>query len=319
METVLVTGGTGFLATRVITRALEAGHDVRTTVRDASRAPRDVPSTVADLTSDDGWDEAVKGCDYVLHVASPLPATSPKDENEVIVPAVEGTVRVLRAARDAGVRRVVVTSSFAAIGYGHPQTDRPFTEEDWSEIDADVAPYVKSKALAERAAWAFDRGEMELTVVNPVGIFGPVLGPDYASSINVVAGLMNGSMPAIPRVSFGMIDVRDAADLHLRAMTAKEAAGERFLGSSGDAVSMEHIATVLRERLGYDTPTEVVPDEVVKKAARTDASMAELARSVGLVRHLSNAKAVRVLGWTPRPTDDVIVETGRSLREGGYA
>ncbi len=316
METVLVTGGTGFLAARVIAAAQEAGYTVRTTVR---KTPVEgVESVVADLTSDEGWDEAVAGCDYVLHVASPFPAAQPADENEVIIPARDGTLRVLRAARDAGVRRTVVTSSFAAIGYGHPQTGRPFTEDDWSREDGDIAAYPKSKLIAERAAWAFDRGAMELAVVNPTGIFGPVLGPHYASSIGILAGLLNGSMPAIPNMWFGLVDVRDAADLHLRAMTSPKAAGERFIGASGDAVSMAWIARVLRERLGAATPTEVIPDDVVRARAATDPRMAELARNVGVIRHLSNAKARSVLGWNPRPTEDVVADTGRSLIEGGY-
>ncbi|WP_459801020.1 NAD-dependent epimerase/dehydratase family protein [Herbidospora sp. RD11066] len=312
METVLVTGGTGFLATRVIAAAQAAGYNVRTTVR--KDPVEGVPSVIADLTSDDGWDEAVEGCDYVLHVASPLPAAQPQDEDDVIIPARDGTLRVLRAARDANVRRTVVTSSFAAIGYGHPQTDRPFTEDDWSQIDGDIGAYPKSKLVAERAAWAFDRGAMELTVVNPTGIFGPVLGPRYASSITILAGLLNGSMPAIPNLWFGMLDVRDAADLHLLAMTSPKAAGERFIGASGDAVSMAFIAQVLRERLGATTPTRLLPDEVV----RADPRMAEPAKNVGKIRHLSNAKARSVLGWNPRPTEDVIADTGRSLIEGGY-
>ncbi|TKK90530.1 NAD-dependent epimerase/dehydratase family protein [Herbidospora galbida] len=316
METVLITGGTGFLATRVIAAAQEAGYDVRTTVR---HTPVDgVPSVVADLTSDEGWDEAVAGCDYVLHVASPLPAAQPVHEDEVIIPARDGTLRVLRAARDAGVRRTVVTSSFAAIGYGHPETDRPFTEDDWTRPDADIAAYPKSKVIAEQAAWAFDRGAMELAVVNPTGIFGPVVGPRYASSIRILAGLLDGSMRAIPNMWFGMVDVRDAADLHLRAMTSLKAAGERFIGASGDAVSMAYIAQVLRERLGATTPTDLLPDEVVRELAETDDRMAELARNVGRIRHLSNAKARSVLGWNPRPTEDVIADTGRSLIEGGY-
>ena len=179
----------------------------------------------ADLTADAGWAEAVAGCDYVLHVASPFPPALPKDEDELIVPAREGTLRVLRAARDAGVRRVVAHLVVrGAIGYGHPPREEPFDETDWTDLDgADVQPYIKSKTLAERAAWDFiarEGGGLELSVVNPGGIFGPVLGPDFSGSIQLVKSLLDGAMPAVPRLYFGVVDVRDVADLHLRAMTA---------------------------------------------------------------------------------------------------
>ena len=165
----------------------------------------------------------------MLHIASPFPSTVPKDENELIVPAREGALRVLRAARDAGVKRVVQTSSFAAVGYGHPQQERAFTEKDWTNPDgADVMPYTKSKTLAERAAWDFIDREgagLELAVVNPVGVFGPVLGPDYATSVLFVQRMMDGAVPGLPRMCFGVVDVRDVADLHLRAMTESRGEG----------------------------------------------------------------------------------------------
>ncbi|MFD3484298.1 SDR family oxidoreductase [Streptomyces sp. NPDC058665] len=332
-RTVLVTGGSGFLATRCLAQALDQGYRVRTTVRNPARESgvRDhvgaagvtrgdaLSFAVADLTSEEGWREAMAGCDYVLHVASPFPPRRPENEDDLIVPAREGTLRVLRTARDAGVRRVVVTSSFGAVGYGHPQTDRPFTEDDWTEVDNDVAPYIKSKTLAERAAWDFmadEGGAMELAVVNPVGIFGPVLGPDHASSINIISMLMNGDLPAAPRLYFGVVDVRDAADLHLRAMTRAEAAGRRFVASAGDALSMHDIAMILRERLGEAArlvPTGVLPDDAVRRAAETDPEMRETAENVGKIRHLSSERARRVLGWNPRSSADTVTATAESL------
>ncbi|GGX57461.1 SDR family oxidoreductase [Streptomyces fructofermentans] len=331
--TVLVTGGSGFLATRCIAQALERGHRVRTTVRDPAReadvrkdlaaagvaAGEALSFVVADLTSDDGWTEAVDGCAYVLHVASPFPPSRPRDENELIVPAREGTLRVLRAARDARVRRVVVTSSFAAVGYGHPETDRPFTEDDWTDVDGGVSPYIKSKTLAERAAWDFmarEGGGTELSVVNPVGIFGPVLGPDHAESINMVRMLLDGDLPGVPRLHFGVVDVRDAADLHLRAMTSPRAAGRRFVASAGDAVSLHDIALTLRGRLGEAArrvPVGVLPDEAVRKAAETDPAMRETADNLGRVRHLTSERARRLLGWRPRSGEDAVTATAESL------
>lgn len=256
MSTVLVTGGSGFIGVHTILQLLADGHAVRTTVRNPDRG-KDVIAMLreggavtadqvgfvtADLLRDDGWREAVAGCDYVLHIASPLGAHVPEDENELIVPAREGTLRVLRAARDAGVKRVVVTSSFAAIGYGHPPQARPFDETVWSNLDGpDVQAYPKSKTLAERAAWDFIAREgngLELAVVNPTAVFGPALGADFSESIGIIKALLDGAMPAVPRIHFGLVDVRDVADLHLRAMTSPKAKGERFLAVAGETMSV---------------------------------------------------------------------------------
>src|SRR6266852_3296250 len=227
MSTILVTGGSGFIGSHSILQLLAAGHRVRTTVRRLQREgevramlkeggaePGDrVSFAAADLENDAGWAEAAAGCDFVLHVSSPLPPSVPKHEDELIVPAREGTLRVLRASRDAGVKRVVLTSSFAAIGYGHKVRETPFTEADWTDPNGDdVAPYTKSKTLAERAAWDFlarEGGSLELSVINPVGVFGPVLGPDYSASILLVQKMMDGAMPGAPQLYFGAVDVRD--------------------------------------------------------------------------------------------------------------
>ena len=233
-ENVLVTGGSGFIGSHCILDLLRAGYSVRTTVRSPEREAtvreqlgaenaEALSFVTADLMADAGWADAVSGCDFVLHVASPFPLGPPKHEDDLIVPAREGALRVLEAARDARVKRVVMTSSFAAIGYGTSPRDTPFSEEDWTNPDGDgVSAYVKSKTLAERAAWDFiasEGGGLELSVVNPVGVFGPVLGPDFSTSIQLVKRLLDGAMPGIPRVAYGIVDVRDVADLHRRAMT----------------------------------------------------------------------------------------------------
>jgi dihydroflavonol-4-reductase len=314
---------------------LDAGYRVRTTVRSLTREaevramlkaggaePRgDALSFVAaDLMSDAGWPEAAAGCNFVLHVASPFPLKVPKDENELIVPAREGALRVLRAARDAGVKRVVLTSSFAAIGYGHKITDRPFTEESWTDPNGeDVSPYVKSKTLAERAAWDFiarEGGALELSVINPVGVFGPVLGPDFSTSIEIVKRLMDGAVPGCPRLSFGVVDVRDVADLHLRAMGNPAAKGERFLAVAGDFMTMQEIAQVLKTRMGdaaKRVPTRVLPDFVLRLAAIFDSSLKQIIPELGKFKNATNEKAKRVLGWAPRSNEDSIVVTGESL------
>ena len=334
MSTVLVTGGSGFIGSRCIMQLLAAGHEVRTTVRNPGREA-DVRAllkssgaspdgrlffSVADLTSDAGWAEAAKGCDYVLHVASPFPNTVPKDENELIVPAREGALRVLRASRGAGVKRVVLTSSFAAIGYGHAPQTTPFNEADWTDPNgSDVMPYTKSKTLAERAAWDFigrEGGGLELSVVNPVGVFGPVLGADYATSILLVQRLMDGALPGLPRMCFGVVDVRDVADMHLRAMTHPAAKGERFLAVAGDFLWIVEIAKILKSRLGEAArrvPTRQLPDWLVRLAALRDPAVKQIVPELGKWKNATNEKARRVLGWSPRSSEDAVAATAESL------
>jgi len=329
-ELVLVTGGSGFIGAHCILQLLDAGYRVRTTVRSLDREPgvramlKDggdrLTFAAADLTSDKGWPEAAAGCDYVLHVASPFPLKVPKDENELIVPAREGALRLLRAARDAKVKRVVLTSSFAAIGYGHPPINRPFTEEDWTDLTGhDVSPYPKSKTLAERAAWDFiarEGGALELAVVNPVAVFGPVLGPDFSTSITIVKRFMDGDVPGCPRLSFGIVDVRDVADLHLRAMTNPAAKGERFLAIAGDFMTMQQIALVLKARMGdaaKKVPTRVLPDFVLRLASIFDASLKQALPELGKFKNATNEKARRVLGWSPRSNEDSLVASAESL------
>ena len=337
MSTVLVTGGSGFVGSHVILQLLTAGHTVRATVRSMSRegsvrtalkgAGADAGSRLsffaADLVRDQGWADAVAGCDYVIHVASPLPIAPPKTEDELIVPARDGVLRVLKAARDAHVTRVVFTSTCGAIYYGHPPQTAPFDETSWTDINGgEMSAYVKSKAIAERAAWDFmkaEGGALELSVVNPSGIFGPVLGSDFSSSIELVKRLMDG-MPGCPKLYFGVVDVRDVADLHLRAMTNPAASGERFIAVSGNVMSMLDIATVLKARLGRDAkkvPTRQLPNWVVRLAARFDPGMRTLLPMLGKVRNATSAKAERVLGWKPRSREDAIVATAESLLQFG--
>jgi nucleoside-diphosphate-sugar epimerase len=334
MSAILVTGGSGFIGSHSILQLLAAGHQVRTTVRSLKREgdvramlkeggaePGDRLSFIAaDLENDAGWPEAVAGCEYALHVASPVPPNIPRHEDELIVPAREGTLRVLRSARDAGVKRVVLTSSFWAIGCGKQPQNTPFNETSWTDLDGDdILPYVKSKTLAERAAWDFianEGGGLEISVINPVAVFGPVLGPDYSSSILIVQRLMDGAMPGCPRVYFGVVDVRDVAGLHIRAMTHPAARGERFIAGAGDFMSIRDIARVLKARMGAAAkrvPTLQLPDWLVRIAALRDPAVRQILPELGKKKNATNEKARRMLGWEPRSSEEALVATAESL------
>jgi nucleoside-diphosphate-sugar epimerase len=303
MSTVLVTGGSGFIGAHCIVQLLAAGHQVRTTLRNLKREA-DVAAMLkvggaspgngltffaADLEANTGWDAAVAGCDYVLHVASPFPMMVPKHEDELIVPAREGALRVLRASRDAGVKRVVLTSSFAAVGYGMKQQPVCFDESYWTDLGGEVPPYPKSKTLAELAAWDFisrEGGGLELAVVNPVGVFGPVLGQDCSTSILIVQRLMDGAVPGCPHLYFGIVDVRDVADLHLRAMSNPAAKGERFLAVSGNCLSIVDIAGILKSELGAAArrvPTRRLPNWLVRLAALRDPTIRQILPELGKI------------------------------------
>jgi nucleoside-diphosphate-sugar epimerase len=330
-KTVLVTGGSGFLGGWCVVELLRRGYRVRTTVRDLAREPElrtrvatevDVGERlfffVADLNEDDGWTQAVQGCDYVLHVASPFPPVQPEDPDELIVPAREGTLRVLRAALDAGVRRVVVTSSVAAVGGSTAHADAPLTEADWTDLDdPKLTPYTRSKTIAERAAWDLvaERGESEkLAVVNPGAILGPILGAEDSTSLELVGRLLRG-MPGTPRIGFSVVDVRDVADLQIRAMTAAEAGGERFLAVARFQW-MAEVAAVLRERLGADAakvPKRRVPDLVVRAMGRFDPGIRSIVGQLGRKVEMSSEKARSLLGWSPRPVEETVVDCARSL------
>ncbi|HEV7614917.1 MAG TPA: NAD-dependent epimerase/dehydratase family protein [Solirubrobacterales bacterium] len=331
MERVLVSGGSGFLGSWCLVELLRRGYEVRTTVRDLAKEPelraRLAPLVDADgrlsvhaanLLGDDGWEGAVAGCDYVLHVASPFPPRQPKDPDELIVPAREGTLRVLRAALDAGAKRVVVTSSVAAVRGGVVDAPAPLTEADWTDgDDPKLEPYTRSKALAERAAWdlASERGATErLAVVNPGAILGPVLGEASSFSLQMVERLLKG-MPGTPRIGFSVVDVRDVADLQIRAMTAPEAGGERFIAVARFQW-MAEVAAVLREQLGpaaAKVPKRSIPDFAVRALGLFDPSVRSVARQLGQRVELSSAKARTELGWSPRPVEETIVDCARSL------
>jgi len=332
---VLVTGGTGFVASHCILQLLQKGYSVKTTLRNKSRQQEVIDMmkhggitsfdklafVEADLLKDDHWNEAVQGCQYVLHVASPIAAVMPKDDNEMIRPAVEGTLRVLKAARDAGVQRVVVTSNFGAVGYSHKDPHTTITEDEWTDPnEKGLSAYARSKVLAERAAWDFIKqecGTLELSVINPVFILGPSLGPDSSSSFDLMNMLLSGAMKAIPNIPFNIIDVRDVADLHIRAMITPAAKGQRFLAMAGGKITMPEIAMLLKEKMpeaSKKVSTRKLPNWVMYMAALFNKQAKDAAHLLKVSRNISIAKAKKVLGWTPMASNEqAILAAAKSM------
>lgn len=338
-ENVLVTGATGFIAQHCIVQLLEAGYDVRGTARSTDRNAQvkailaaSVSSATksnlddrfemvtADLTSDEGWSAAAAGCRFVQHVASPFPRKVPKDPDELIRPAREGVLRVLRAATDAGVERVVLTSSLAAVTYGHAR-DHVFTEADWSNVDGPrIGAYEKSKTLAERAAWEYVASRPagsrpELVAINPGLVLGPLLSSDWGTSGELVKLILDGVYPAVPNVYFSMVDVRDVAVAHLSAMTVPEAAGQRFLCAEAGH-SMREVAAILAERfapLGFKVATRKMPDLAMRALALFDKTARLAINNLG-TNHLFDTSSIRrTLGWTPRPLEEMVVSMAESM------
>ncbi len=330
---ILVTGGTGYIAGVLIRQLLAAGWQVNTTVRDLAREPalrqllaaaegeacERLRCFAADLMVDAGWAEAAAGCSHVAHLASPLPVGVPRDANELIVPARDGALRALQAARSAGVQRFVMTSSVAAISYGHGPGEHHFTESDWTRLETPGIPaYVQSKTIAERAArdWvAREGGGLEFCTVNPSVVLGPVASADYSASVVLVRSLLQGKVPALPNIGVGVVDVRDVADLHWRALTAPDMADERFIACGG-FLWLREIAAVLRAELGEQAsrvPTLQMPDWAVRLLAKVSPAVRAAASELGTARHQDATHAREKLGWVPRPPREAIVATARDL------
>jgi nucleoside-diphosphate-sugar epimerase len=331
---VLVTGGSGFVGGHCIVQLLQKGYKVRTTIRSMSKREKvfemlkngeiqsfdNISFAVADLSDDSNWNEAVKGCDYILHIASPIHLSIPKDENEMIEPAVNGTLRVLKAARNAGAKRVVMTSNFGAVGYSHKDKSKLITEESWTDPnEKGLSAYNKSKIFAEKAAWEFiknEGGDLELTVINAVAIFGPALDAKLSSGFELLKNVINGTMKRIPNLELAIVDVRDLADLHIKAMESANAKGQRFLALSDGSMTLPEIAGFLKNKMpGLISRASIktVPNWVVKFAGLFNAKARALAPMLGVNRKASNEKAKSVLGWVPRPKEEALIASAESL------
>ncbi|NIW45056.1 MAG: NAD-dependent epimerase/dehydratase family protein [Gammaproteobacteria bacterium] len=334
---VLVTGATGFIAGWCIIQLLEAGYQVRGTVRSLSSEPGlkrslgvhtsradDLELVESDLKRDEGWDEAMDGCESVLHLASPFPLEIPENEEDLIVPAVEGTRRVLSAAARNEVRRVVQTSSVAAIASAAPDQNRTFTERDWSYLEGDIEPYPKSKTLAEKAAWEFMEAlppdhPMELVVINPGYVLGPVLNSQEITSIALHKRLMSGGIPGVTKMKLNIVDVRDVAQAHLAAMTVPEAAGKRFICVAG-GMFLPEIANILSNHFksrGYPIPTLVLPSWIVRLYGLIDRVVRENTKGLGNDPKFDNSRIKEILNWKPYPLEKTIIEMGESMIDHG--
>ncbi|WP_334329358.1 SDR family oxidoreductase [Companilactobacillus sp. HBUAS59699] len=333
-QLVAVTGGSGFIASHIIIQLLNQGYFVRTTIRSDKKIElvkqllaqggindfTKLSFAKADLTSDKNWEQVMAGATYVIHPASPTPTLNFKNEAEMIRPAVDGVLRVLHAARDNGVKRVVLTSAYGAIFAGHKNRTTPYTEKDWSNLAAkNIHPYQKSKTMSEMAAWNFINKQghgLELTTVNPVGVMGPVLAADYSHSNIQIQQLLEGKIKAVPNVDSGYVDVRDVASLHLLAMTSQKAAGERFLATTGETLSMLEVAHILRDsfpQYADKLPTRTMPNIIVKTAALFNPQLRMVASLLGKYAETSNKKAVTMLDWHPRSARTAIIATAQSM------
>jgi nucleoside-diphosphate-sugar epimerase len=333
-DRVLVTGGSGFVALHAIQQLLDKGYHVRTTIRSLKRKDEVIASlknagitsfenlefAEADLSFDKGWNEAVKNTDYVLHIASPIFLHLPKHEDEMIRPAVDGTLRVLKAAREAGVKRVVMTSNFGAVGYSHKNPSQLITEESWTDPnEKGLSAYNKSKIFAERAAWDFisrEGGHLELTVINPTAILGPSFSEKLSSGFELLKNMLDGSMKAIPNMELAIVDVRDLADLHIRAMKSPEAKGQRFLALSGGTMTLPQIAAFLKQNwpeISRKVSSRTVADWQIRIAALFNKKAKAILPMIGVNRKASNEKAKHILGWQPGTNEEAITATVESL------
>lgn len=331
--TAFVSGGSGYIAGFLIRQLIENSWTVHTSIRNLAREGEvrgwlnvdndKVKFFQADLNSDDGWAAAMEGCTHVAHVASPFPLEVPKDADELVVPAREGALRALRFAKAAGVKRFVLTSSVAAVAYGRPAGNYMFTEKDWSNLDdPGLMPYPRSKTVAEQAArdWVkAEGGDMEFASVNPAGVFGPLMSDDLSTSIELVKQLLEGKVPACPDIGFGIVDVRDVADMHYRAMTVPGIKDERFI-ASGPFLKMIDVAYILKDNMGEKArkvPTRKMPDWILKIFAIFRPELKQLVNELGNVRGADSSHAKAVLGWTMHTPESTILATANSLIDRG--
>ena len=322
---VMVTGITGYIGQHCGAELLRQGYEVLGTVRSMEKADmvregiarvapiENLTFVEADLLSDKGWKDAMDGCTYVLHVASPFIIAAPKDENEIISPAVDGTLRVLSAAKAAGIKRVVLTSSTVAIISG--KLSGHYGTDSWSDPDADIGTYAKSKTLAERVAWEFaDTKSIDLVVINPGGVLGPTLtGRVEGESLTFISDIINGKYPLVPDISVLLIDVRDVAKLHVAAITAEGAVGKRFIAASDEPLHFKEVTGILKDAGYKKASTRQAPKFLLKLMSLFDDQVKGLLPMVGERQTVANKETYEILGWEPTPIDQSLIETAESI------
>ena len=322
---VMVTGITGYIGQHCGAELLRQGYEVLGTVRSMEKADmvregiarvapiENLTFVEADLLSDKGWKDAMDGCTYVLHVASPFIIAAPKDENEIISPAVDGTLRVLSAAKAAGIKRVVLTSSTVAIISG--KLSGHYGTDSWSDPDANIGTYAKSKTLAEQAAWEFaDTNSIDLVVINPGGVLGPTLtGRVEGESLTFISDIINGKYPLVPDISVLLIDVRDVAKLHVAAITAEGAVGKRFIAASDEPLHFKEVTGILKDAGYKKASTRQAPKFLLKLMSLFDDQVKGLLPMVGERQTVANKETYEILGWEPTPIDQSLIETAESI------
>jgi nucleoside-diphosphate-sugar epimerase len=333
-NTVLVTGATGYIAKHLVLQLLNAGYAVVGSTRSLARAAElqeavaphlDDPTALErlrvvalDLTGDEGWDAAMQGVDVLMHTASPFPMTQPKNEDDVIRPAVDGALRAVKAARAAGITRVIMTSSAVAIFTGDlPAGKSVYDETDWSDPDSHAAtPYAKSKTLAERAVWdwqASEAPEMQITMINPVFVQGAPLDSHFGTSIQVIERLLKGKDPMQPRLGMPCVDVRDIALMHIRAMERDDSIGKRFVGA-GQFLWFTDMARLLKKAYPMRRiATRTAPDILIRFMAMFDPAIRGILPDLGRRIDVSNARARDILGIEFRETDAAVRAAGDYL------
>ena len=332
MEKVLVTGASGYIALHCIAELLKNEFAVKGSLRNMNRqeevknaiqkeiTPDNLEFCKLDLSEDEGWDDAVWDCDYVMHVASPFPLGAPKNENDLIEPAREGTLRALRASKKGGVKRIIITSSQAAIAYGHKDMQKIFTHDDWTDINGpDVSPYVKSKTIAERAAWDFINSQeektLEMAVINPGAVLGPSLSSDIeGTSTDLIKKFLTKEIPAVPNIFFNVVDVRDVAKLHVAALKNPNANGKRFPAMSHDAIPMLEYAKILNTNGFPQVTTKTLPDIMVKILALFSSDMKTIKTFLNKKTKLDNSQTKDILSWEPMPIEKTFIDMGRSVQ-----
>ena len=335
MKKIFISGGSGYLALHCIKMAIEKGYQVKTSVRNESKKvevlnsikkylkkPEDLEFCFLDLLKDEGWEESMMGCDILIHIASPFPFKQPKNEQDLIKPAVDGTLRALNAAKKANINRVIITASVASIAFGHNKKNITVSHKDWTNTNSlkGVDAYMKSKTFAEKVAWEFvnkdENTSMKLTTIHPSGIFGAPLGKNISgTSMNFIEQFITGKIPACPNITFGFVDVKDVAKLHIESLTKPESENKRIICSHSEPIEMLEVAKFLRESGFNKAPSKKLPDFIVKMMALISSDMKSMKTYLGVKTIFDTSQTKEIFDWNPISIKETIVESGMAVKK----